>query len=106
MNLKLNPPHPNILLVVLDDFGYNDLAINNGSDSLTTPTLDRIAEQGIRFTRHYSESSCTPSRVALLTGLYPARLGAHSSISLIDHDIVTLPDLLGEHGYTSYMIGK
>jgi len=44
--------------------------------------------------------------VALLTGLYPAKLGAHSGISGIDHEIVTLPDLLGEHGYTSYMIGK
>jgi arylsulfatase A-like enzyme len=96
---------PNVLLIVLDDFGYNDLALNNGSDS-PTPTLDQIARQGVRFTRHYAESSCTPSRVALLTGLYPARVGAHPNINGIDDEVLTLPDVLGEHGYTSYMLGK
>ena len=96
---------PNILLVVLDDFGYNDLALNNGSDS-PTPTLDSIARQGIRFTRHYTESSCTASRVALLTGLYPARVGAHPYFNGIDHELVTLPEALREQGYTNYLIGK
>jgi arylsulfatase A-like enzyme len=96
---------PNVLLIVLDDFGYNDLAINNGSDS-PTPTLDEVASKGVRFTRHYAESSCTASRVALLTGLYPARVGAHPDLSGIDQEFVTLPDRLGENGYTNYMIGK
>ncbi len=96
---------PNILLVVLDDFGFNDLALNNGSNS-PTPTLDEIARRGILFTRHYTESSCTASRVALLTGLYPARVGAHSYVNGIDHEVVTLPDVLGQNGYTNYLIGK
>ncbi|MEH6569396.1 MAG: sulfatase-like hydrolase/transferase [Halioglobus sp.] len=96
---------PNILLIMLDDFGYNDLALNNGSDS-PTPTLDQIAQEGIRFTRHYTETTCTPSRVALLTGRYSARAGAHPDLSGIDHEIVTLPDVLGDNGYTNYMIGK
>jgi arylsulfatase A-like enzyme len=91
------PDKPNVLLIVLDDFGYNDLAINNGSDS-PTPTLDEIARQGIRFTRHYSESSCTASRVALLTGLYPARVGAHPYLNGIDHELLTLPDVLRDQG--------
>lgn len=99
------PGKPNILLVVLDDFGFNDLALNNGSES-PTPTLDEIAQRGVRFTRHYAESSCTPSRVALLTGLYPARAGAHPNVNGIDHELVTLPDVLRAHGYTNYMIGK
>jgi arylsulfatase A-like enzyme len=99
------PDKPNVLLIVLDDFGYNDLAINNGSDS-PTPTLDEIARQGIRFTRHYSESSCTASRVALLTGLYPARVGAHPYLNGIDHELLTLPDVLRDQGYTTHMIGK
>jgi len=103
---KVNPHvPPNILMVVLDDFGYNDLAINNGSDS-PTPTLDEIAQSGIRYTRHYAESSCTASRVALLTGLYPARVGAQPGLSGIDHEFRTLPDALSSEGYTNYMIGK
>ena len=96
---------PNVLLVVLDDFGYNDLAINNDSDS-PTPTLDEIALQGIRFTRHYAESSCTASRVALLTGMYSARVGAHPDLAGIDHEWVTLADALRAQGYTTYMVGK
>ncbi len=96
---------PNILVIVLDDFGYNDLASNNGSDS-PTPSLDDIAARGIRYTRHYTESSCTPSRVALLTGMYPARVGAHPFVSGIDHELVTLPESLAAAGYRNYMIGK
>ncbi len=96
---------PNILLIVLDDFGYNDLAINNGSDS-PTPTLDQLAREGIRFTRHYAESSCTPSRIALLSGRYPAKLGFHPVGSGLAPEVETLPDALGRHGYTSHMIGK
>jgi arylsulfatase A-like enzyme len=99
------PDKPNVLLIVLDDFGYNDLAINNGSDS-PTPTLDEIARQGIRFTRHYAESSCTASRVALLTGMYPVRVGAHPDLAGIDHELVTLADALRARDYTTYMIGK
>jgi arylsulfatase A-like enzyme len=99
------PARPNVLLIVLDDFGYNDLSVNNGSDS-PTPTLDRIAEQGVRFTRHYAESTCTPSRVALLTGRYPATAGAHPMLNGIDHELVTLPDLLRQHGYVNYLVGK
>ena len=96
---------PNILLLALDDFGYNDLAINNGSDS-PTPRLDAIAAQGVRFTRHYAESSCTASRVALLTGRYPARVGAHPYLNGIDHELMTLPDALGSEGYIRHMVGK
>ena len=96
---------PNVLLIVLDDFGYNDLAVNNGSDS-PTPTLDQLASEGLRFTRHYTESSCTPSRVALLTGRYPARLGFHPVGSGIAHEVDTLADVLSSQGYSSHMIGK
>ena len=99
------PPQPNVLLVVLDDFGFNDLAINNGSDS-PTPTLDQLSREGIRFTRHYAESTCSPSRVALLTGMYAARSGAHPGATGIDHALVTLPEKLRRHGYRTHMIGK
>lgn len=96
---------PNVLLIVLDDFGYNDLAINNGSDS-PTPNLDQLARDGIRFTRHYAESSCTASRAALLTGRYPARLGYHPAGAGLPDGIETLPERLGANGYLTHMIGK
>lgn len=96
---------PNILLIVLDDFGYNDLAINNRSNS-PTPHLDQLAREGLRFTRHYTESSCTASRVALLTGKSPTYAGAHPYLNGIDEEFVTLADALSEQGYTNYMLGK
>ncbi|MGI9294131.1 MAG: sulfatase-like hydrolase/transferase [Pseudomonadales bacterium] len=96
---------PNVLVILLDDFGYNDLAINNSSDS-PTPTLDSIALSGMRFTRHYTESSCSPTRAALLTGLYPARLGFHPNGTGIAHEVDTLPDVLAANGYATHMIGK
>ncbi len=99
------PQRPNILLVVLDDFGYGDLAINTDSDS-PTPNLDDFARQGIRFTRHYTESSCAPSRAALLTGQYAARNGFHPNGNGLDAEVVTLPELLAEEGYTNHMLGK
>lgn len=71
---------PNILILLLDDFGYNDLALNAQASGLTeealhTPVMDNFARQGVHFTRHYTESTCSPSRAALLSGRYPARFG-------------------------------
>jgi arylsulfatase A-like enzyme len=96
---------PNVLLILLDDFGYNDLAANNDSDS-PTPNLDRIARAGVRFTRHYSESTCSPSRAALLTGQYAARVGYHPNGTGLADEIVTLPEFLSAQGYSSSMFGK
>jgi arylsulfatase A-like enzyme len=98
-------PRPNILLIVLDDFGYNDLAINNGSNS-PTPNLDELAQQGVRFTRHYAESSCSPSRIALLTGRYPAELGFHPVGAGLAPEVITLPEILADQGYQTHFVGK
>jgi len=61
---------PNILLIVLDDFGYNDLGAN-GNPQTPTPKLDQLAKEGVRYTRHYTDSTCTATRVALITGNSP-----------------------------------
>ena len=66
---------PNVVLMMADDLGYNDLSCY-GSTKMRTPHLDRLARDGIRLTSFYSGSTvCTPSRMALLTGAYPTRLG-------------------------------
>jgi arylsulfatase len=64
------PPRPNIVLIVADDLGYGELG-SYGQQRIRTPILDRLAEEGMRFTRHYSGSPvCAPSRATLLTGLH------------------------------------
>lgn len=70
---------PNIVLIVADDMGYNDLA-SYGNDFIATPNLDRLAQQGIRFTDGYAAAPlCSPSRASLLTGLHPI------SVNITEH---------------------
>src|SRR4051794_32927859 len=64
---------PNFVFVLIDDMGYADLSCY-GQRSITTPNIDRMAQEGIRFTQFYVNSPlCSPSRTALLTGQFPAR---------------------------------
>ncbi|MED6335552.1 MAG: sulfatase-like hydrolase/transferase [Planctomycetota bacterium] len=66
---------PNVVLVLVDDLGWSDLACS-GSDLYLTPRIDRLAAEGVRFTRAYAACAvCSPTRAALLTGRYPARVG-------------------------------
>jgi len=69
-----SPPRPNIVFIIADDLGINDLACYGRKDH-STPNLDRLAGQGMRFTTAYAaQSVCSPSRAAILTGKSPARL--------------------------------
>ncbi|MGB0333013.1 MAG: sulfatase-like hydrolase/transferase, partial [Planctomycetota bacterium] len=63
---------PNIVLILADDLGYECLGVNGG-ESYQTPRLDRMAAEGVRFTRCHSTPLCTPSRVQLMTGRYSFR---------------------------------
>src|SRR5204863_6609999 len=68
------PTRPNVIVILADDLGWTDLACY-GSDLHETPHLDRLAKDGVRFTQSYSACTvCSPTRAALLTGKYPARL--------------------------------
>src|ERR1043165_7338163 len=68
------PQRLNVILILADDLGWTDLACY-GSDLHETPHLDRLARDGMRFTQAYSACTvCSPTRAALLTGKYPARL--------------------------------
>ena len=66
------PRQPNVVIIVADDLGYGDLSCY-GAHRIQTPGMDRIANEGIRFTQGYcTAATSTPSRYSLLTGLYPS----------------------------------
>lgn len=95
-----NPP--NFIIILTDDQGYNDLGCY-GSKTIKTPRIDRLAEQGIRFTSFYAQPVCGPSRGALMTGRYPVRIGGGWTVH---SDEVMIPEILKTRGYTTACIGK
>ncbi|WP_300971731.1 sulfatase-like hydrolase/transferase [Thiocapsa sp.] len=97
---------PNLLLLVLDDLGYNDLGLH-GNPLVTTPNIDRFAHQGVHFTRHYStDSTCAPTRASLLTGRHPAKLGFTPDGRGLSPQTQALPRVLKAMGYRTHHIGK
>ena len=71
---KSNSRLPNVIIIFTDDQGYGDVGCF-GAQDFSTPNLDKLAEEGVRFTNFYTAASvCTPSRAALLTGCYPPRV--------------------------------
>ena len=110
LSAKTTPP--NIILILADDLGYSDLACY-GSITNKSPHLDQMAEEGQRWTEFYAASHiCSPSRAALLTGLYPIRTGTDAHVFFewsaegLPNDSVTLAEALKKNGYQSYCIGK
>lgn len=96
---------PNILLIVLDDFGYNDLGAN-GNPQTPTPNLDMLAAQGARYTRHYADATCSVARAALLTGQFPATYGLRPAHLGLSQDTPNIASVLGQDGYRTEHIGK
>ena len=102
---------PNTVLVFADDLGYGDLSCY-GAPQISTPNLDRMAEEGLRFTDFYSCASiCSPARAGLLTGRYPIRLGINrvffpQSADGLDSTEITVASLLKKQGYATACIGK
>jgi len=120
---------PNILFIVVDDLGYTDLSVM-GSPYYETPNIDRLANAGTIFTNGYATCAvCSPSRASLLNGQFTARhgitqydgaltgqawkeLNRHTKLlppdykRHLDSNDVTLPEVLKEHGYTTFFAGK
>src|SRR5262245_8806345 len=69
------PDHkrPNIVVVLIDDMGFSDLQCYGGE--VPTPNINKLASEGVRFTQFYNTARCSPSRAALMTGLYPHEAG-------------------------------
>ena len=97
---------PNIVIYLSDDHGWEFLGCY-GDKHIRTPHLDRIAEEGLRFTHAFTPTpTCAPSRSSLYTGLYPARHGAMGNHTECHADLNTLPMLLRELGYRVAIAGK
>ena len=113
------PPPPNIVFIFSDELQFEDLGCYGGNTP--TPNIDRLAEEGLRFTKAYTVASmCTPSRFALLTGAFPGRCkhpafledapsGSPYTVAwntFLDQNTYTIPRMLSGQGYLTGMAGK
>ena len=104
---------PNIVYILLDDLGYGEIGTPGLTPSrgYSTPNIDALAKQGMTLMRMYSEPSCTPTRVAMMTGRYPVRTGTTEAKATIAGDglaaeEITLAEVLRDAGYYTSHVGK
>ena len=109
-----NSKNPNIILIMADDMGYSDIGCYGGE--ITTPNIDALADDGIRFTRFYNTARSCPTRASLLTGLYQhntgmgwmtaSNLGHPGYTGDLNSQCVTIAEAIEDTEYSSYMTGK
>ncbi|MEM8565936.1 MAG: arylsulfatase [Bacteroidota bacterium] len=97
-------PRPNVVLILVDDMGWSDLGCY-GSE-ISTPHIDELAANGMRFFNSYNTSKCFPSRAALLTGLYAQECGLGVDFKNPITNAVTLGQVLQTAGYKTFWSGK
>ena len=117
---EISAAKPNILLIVADDLGFNDISPFGGTAQ--TPTLDKLANEALKFSNYHVNPTCSPTRSSLLTGNdnHVAGLGIMSEVDYpalhnqnlpgysgsLSKQVVTIPEVLRETGYHTYMSGK
>lgn len=115
---KDQPEDPNILLVLVDDMGFSDCGAFGGE--IRTPNIDSLAENGMRFSRFHTSTLSAPTRAMLLTGVdtHQNGLGVMPNLhttnqylkegyeGFLNNRVITLPEVLQENGYHTYMAGK
>jgi len=104
---------PNIVFILADDMGYGDVGAYNPDSKISTPNIDALARQGVRFTDAHSPSAvCSPTRYGILTGRYAWRTWLSRGVvggytpPLIEPDRPTVASFLQQSGYTTAMVGK
>jgi arylsulfatase A len=108
-----NETKPNIIYIMADDMGYNDLGCY-GAQDIKTPNIDKMASEGIRFTNHYAGTSvCAPSRCSLMTGLTTGHCQVRGNMQWepygqlpLEEGTITVASKLKEAGYKTALIGK
>lgn len=100
---------PNIIFILADDVGWADVSFNGGH--IHTQHLDELCREGVQLRQHHVQSTCTPSRAALMTGRYSANTGLifamlPGSLAGLRMDQPTMPEVLGKQGYHAHMVGK
>ena len=105
-------PPPNVIVIMADDLGYNDLGCY-GSEIHRTPNIDALAKGGMRFTDFYVTTSvCTPTRAAFLTGRFPQRCNSPGLIwptsteECLPRDEITIAETVQQQGYATHLSGK
>jgi len=112
------PARPNIVVILGDDLGFADMGSFGGE--INTPNLDSLAKEGVRFTNFYTHASCSPTRSMLLSGVdthrnglgnmdewaAPNQWGVPGYEGYLNQQVATLPQLLKDAGYHTYMVGK
>lgn len=124
------PARPNVLFILVDDLGVMDVTPHNPESFYETPSIERLAASGMRFSNGYAACPvCSPTRASILTGKYPQRVGITDYISAnggnqpekwrrptrllpapytdrLAHEEVTLAEALGDEGYATFFAGK
>jgi arylsulfatase len=112
------PARPNIVIILVDDMGFSDVGCYGGE--IETPNIDRLAANGLRFTQFYNAGRCCPTRASLITGRHPHQVGIGHMTEppdtalgfegpyqgFLNHECVTIAELLRNAGYHTLMTGK
>lgn len=110
-SIKQHYSSPNIILILTDDQGYNDVGVF-GAEDISTPNLDQMAKDGAKLTNFYAaQAVCSASRAAILTGCYPNRIGIHNALMPnskvgLNPKETTLAEMLKNKGYATAIFGK
>ena len=106
------PSKPNVIILLADDLGFGDIACNGSFQTISTPNIDRVAAEGVRFANaHATASTSTPSRYSILTGEYAWRepgtgVAPGDAAMIVSPQHQTLPAMMQRAGYTTAAVGK